>query len=163
MIFTEIKDLKYSREDFSTIDLLATCKEYGEIPMTLNLIDREDLHLFDTGTFETVIENEEEVKNPILVPLEDYCISQKIAPYVAPEVIIAIPTSITMRQARLHLLDLDLLDDVEVLVSQDKRYQIEWEYANEVLRNSPLISAMQTSLNLSDEEIDNMFINASKI
>ena len=72
-----------------------------------------------------------------------------------------IPTSITMRQARLHLLDLGLLDDIEALVAFDRRWYIEWEYANEVLRTSPLIGAIKENLNLTDEQIDTMFIEAS--
>lgn len=68
MIFTNIKDLKYSKADNSTIDLLATCKEYGEIPMTLNLVDTEDLHTFvDEGGNE--------------YPLEEYCKTLQIAAY----------------------------------------------------------------------------------
>ena len=43
MKFTNIKDLKYITADNSMIDLLATCEEYGEIPMTLNLVDTEDI------------------------------------------------------------------------------------------------------------------------
>ena len=70
MKFTNIRDLKYSSADNSTIDLFATCEEYGEIPMTLNMVDTEDLHtFFDVDTW---------------VPLEAYCVMQEIAPYVAP-------------------------------------------------------------------------------
>lgn len=156
MIFTNIKNLKYVTEDTSRIDLLATCKEYGEIPMTLNLVDTEDLHMYATGTFD-------ENQNEILIPLEEYCKTLDIAPYIKPEPIIIVPKSITMRQARLYLLSLGLLDEVEGIVSQDRAWQIEWEYASEVLRTNQLISAMQVSLNLTNEQIDNMFIEASKL
>ena len=44
MKFTNIRDLKYSSEDNSTIDLFATCNEFGEIPITLNIFYNEDLH-----------------------------------------------------------------------------------------------------------------------
>lgn len=76
---------------------------------------------------------------------------------------VSVPQSITMRQARLHLLDLELLDNVEALVSLDRRWNIEWEYANEVLRTSPLIDAIKENINLTDEQIDTMFIEASKL
>lgn len=148
MIFTKIRDLKYVTANNSHIDLFATCKEYGEIPMTLNLVDTEDLHIY------VDIDGKE-------YPLEEYCKKQKIAPYVEPESIVVIPRSITMRQARLHLLDLGLLDDIESFISQDRKWQIEWEYATEILRDSPLIKAVQTTLDLSDEQIDNMFLEAS--
>ena len=68
MQFRNIRDLKYVTADNSVIDLLATCKEYGEIPMTLNLVDTEDLHTF-------VDENGNET------PLEEYCKTQEIVPY----------------------------------------------------------------------------------
>lgn len=74
-----------------------------------------------------------------------------------------IPNSITMRQARLHLLDLELLDDIESFISQDRRWQIEWEYATEILRDSKLIEAVKLSLGLDDDVVNNMFIKASKL
>ena len=149
MKFTNIRDLKYSSADNSTIDLFATCEEYGEIPMTLNIVDTEDLHeYFDGKDFHK---------------LEEYCKKQSIAKYVAPPVVIYIPTSITMRQARLYLLSLELLDDVELLVSQNKAQQIEWEYASEVQRTNQLIPALQEALGLTNAQVDNMFIEASKL
>ena len=71
MRFTNIRDLKYSIEDKSRIDLFATCQQYGEIPMTLILTDTEDLHTFFDG------ENE--------YTLEEYCKKQKILPYTKVE------------------------------------------------------------------------------
>jgi hypothetical protein len=156
MIFKKISNLKYITENKSHIDLFATCEEYGEIPMTLNLVDTEDIHNFATGTFD-------EDKNEILIPLEEYCKKQKIAPYVEPEPVVIIPTQITMRQTRLYLLSIDLLDEVENIVSQNKAWQIEWEYASEVLRTNQLIQAMQTSLNLTNSQVDDMFSKASKL
>lgn len=150
MKFTNIRDLKYVTANNSHIDLFATCEEYGEIPMTLNLVDTEDLHTFVD-------------KDGKEYPLEEYCKTQTIAPYVEPEPEIVIPTSITMRQCRLYLLNQNLLDDVESIVSQNKAWQIEWEYANEVLRTNQLITAMQSSLNLTDVQVDTMFLEASKL
>lgn len=84
MKFTNIKNLRYSKADNSLVDLLATCEEYGEIPMTLNLVDTEDLHHFGTGTFETIIDNGIEVEKEILIPLEEYCKTLIIAPFIGP-------------------------------------------------------------------------------
>ena len=150
MKFTKIRDLKYITEDKSLIDLFATCEEYGEIPMTLNLVDTEDLHTFvkSDGTE---------------VPLEQYCKTLEIVDYIEPEPIIIIPQVITMRQARLQLLEIGLLDDVEALVALDRKSQIEWEYANEVYRQSPLIESVKGAMSLTDEQIDNMFLEASKL
>ena len=150
MKFTKIRNLKYVTADNSMIDLLATCEEYGEIPMTLNLVDTEDLHTFvkPDGTE---------------VPLEQYCKTLEIEAYIEPEPIIIIPQVITMRQARLQLLEVGLLDDVEALVALDRKSQIEWEYANEVYKQSPLIESVKGALNLTDKQIDEMFIEASKL
>lgn len=74
-----------------------------------------------------------------------------------------IPQVITMRQARLQLLVVGLLDDVEALVALDRKSQIEWEYANEVYRQSSLIESVKEAMSLTDEQIDNMFLEASKL
>lgn len=149
MKFTKVRDLKYSSANNSTIDLLATCSEYGEIPMTLNIVDTEDLHeYFDGKDF---------------VKLEEYCKKQSIAKYVEPEVIKYVPSSITMRQARLYLYSVDKLEEVEAMVETRKDWQIEWEYTSEVERSSLLISTIKDKLGLSDIEVDDMFIAASKL
>ena len=151
MKFTNIRDLKYINTDKSLIDLFATCEEYGEIPMTLNLIDTEDIHTFVKADGSEM-------------PLEAYCKTQYIAPYVEPEPLPeSIPEVITMRQARLQLLEVGLLDDVEAIVALDRKSQIEWEYASEVYRQSSLIESVKGALNLTDTQIDNMFVEASKL
>ena len=83
--------------------------------------------------------------------------------YIQVDLVQEVPQSITMRQARLYLLSLNLLDEVEVIVAQNRAWYIEWEYANEVLRTNQLIHALQQSLGLSDSDIDSMFIEASKL
>ena len=74
-----------------------------------------------------------------------------------------IPKTITLRQARLYLLSIGLLDDLENIISQNRAYQIEWEYANQIEIESPLVKILGQTLNLDDEQIDNMFMEASKI
>lgn len=151
MKFTKIRDLKYVNVEKSMVDLYITCQEYGEIPITLNIIDTEDIHTYVKADGSEV-------------PLEQYCKTQYIAPYVEPEPIPEpIPQVITMRQARLQLLEVGLLDNVEALVALDRKSQIEWEYANEVYRQSPLIESVKEAMSLTDEQIDDMFIAASKL
>lgn len=72
------------------------------------------------------------------------------------------PSSVTMRQARLALLSNNLLDTVNSMLTTSES-KINWEYATEVYRNSTLVSEMQTALNLTDEQVDNLFIEASKL
>jgi type IV secretory pathway TrbF-like protein len=72
------------------------------------------------------------------------------------------PTQITMRQARLILLQNNLLDSVNAIVSTlPKSYQIEWEYAQYADRSNPLISMVATAAGMTDAQIDTMFREAS--
>ncbi|MFY4756348.1 hypothetical protein ACOTVZ_02745 [Aliarcobacter butzleri] len=151
MRFTEIRGLRYSSEDKSTIDLLATCKEFGEIPMTLNIRDTEDIHTFWDGKKEYL--------------LEQYCLTQTIASYVAPEVIVVVPTSITQRQCRLMLVQIGKYQEAVAFIenSQDDTIKIEWEYASTIERNNPLVSTLGEQLGLTKEQLDNLFVEASKL
>lgn len=71
--------------------------------------------------------------------------------------------SITMRQARLYLLSAGLLSQVDAMIAQNEAWKIEWEYATEVQKDSPLVSALASELGLSMEAIDLMFSEASKL
>jgi len=68
MRFTKIKNIRYSHPSHIFINMLGTCEEYGEIPITLNIVDIEDIHTF-------VKEDGSEVG------LEEYCLSQVIKEY----------------------------------------------------------------------------------
>lgn len=76
---------------------------------------------------------------------------------------VVVPQSITARQTRLVLLSLGLLDDVDALVAADRAYQITWEYATEIERNNPILIALATQLNMTDVQIDNLFIAGAKL
>ena len=72
------------------------------------------------------------------------------------------PQSVTMRQARLALLDLDLLSSIDEAINSmsepDKtKAKIEWEYAAVVERNSDWVSDLGQQLGLSDVHIDDLF------
>lgn len=71
----------------------------------------------------------------------------------------SVPNSITMRQAKLHLLELGLLDEVESIISSNRAWQIEWS-GSTVERVSPLIEVLKTTLALTDDVVDDMFIAA---
>lgn len=75
-------------------------------------------------------------------------------------------TSISMRQCRLQLLAENKLTDVEAAIaalpeSDQAAAQIEWEYAANVDRISPLVTVMASSLSLNDEQVDTMFASAA--
>ena len=74
----------------------------------------------------------------------------------------SIPSEISMRQCRLQLLEEGILDDVELLLSNDKANNIEWEYTTSVKRDNAVISYISSQLNLSVDVVDDMFIKASK-
>jgi hypothetical protein len=70
-------------------------------------------------------------------------------------------TQVTMRQARLVLLNNDLLDSVEQVIEQaPKAVQIEWEYATVIYRDSELVSQIASQLELGVEQIDALFQEA---
>ena len=77
-----------------------------------------------------------------------------------------VPQSVTMRHARLALLDLDLLSSIDEAINAmpepDKtKAKIEWEYAAVVERNSDWVSDLGQQLGLSDVQIDDLFILAA--
>jgi len=74
------------------------------------------------------------------------------------------PQSVTMRQARLALLDAGLLDEVEAAFAQaGVAARIEWEYAQEVRRDSPLVAQMGQVLSLDDADLDALFAQAVQL
>jgi hypothetical protein len=81
-----------------------------------------------------------------------------------PQVVIEPPiiTVISMRQARLQLLSMNLLDAVNAQISaMSQAAQIEWEYATEVQRSNPLVSALQSALSMTDSDMDLFFSDAN--
>lgn len=80
-----------------------------------------------------------------------------------------VPQSVTMRQARLALLGIGLLDDVDAAIAaipdpvQRKAAEIEWEYAATVERGSPLIAQLGPALGLNDEQLDALFAQAATL
>lgn len=73
-----------------------------------------------------------------------------------------VPEVVTMRQARLALLGAGLLTQVNTAVAnmpgaEGDAARIEWEYAQEVRRDSPLVAALSVALGLTDETLDNLY------
>lgn len=81
-------------------------------------------------------------------------------PYVAPPT--PIPTVLTMRQARLALLNAGLLTQVNAAVAAgSEQVKIEWEFSNEVQRSNPLITELATALGLDSATLDQLFLAGS--
>ena len=77
---------------------------------------------------------------------------------------VVIPTVVSMRQARLALLQAGLLATVDAAVAAGgEADKITWEYATEVNRNSPLVTNMAAALNLTSQQLDNLFTLAASL
>lgn len=75
---------------------------------------------------------------------------------------VPVPEAVTARQARLALLGAGKLDMVDVALaqlpgSQGRAARIEWEYATDIRRDSPMIAALAPALGLTSEQIDDLF------
>lgn len=76
-------------------------------------------------------------------------------PYLAPATVV---TQVTPRQVRLMLHSMGLLDQVNAGIDAvGGAAKITWEYATIINRNDPLLKTIGTALNLSDEQINEMF------
>ena len=80
----------------------------------------------------------------------------------------SVPSSVTMRQARLALLGAGLLARVDAAINalpspQKEAASIEWEYATEVQRSSGLVPMMGVALELDDAALDALFIEAAAL
>ena len=83
------------------------------------------------------------------------------AEFFGPSVLPA-PEAVTARQARLALLGAGKLAMVEGALAQIPGVQgeaarIEWEYATDIRRDSPLIGALAPMLGLTSEQVDGLF------
>lgn len=71
-------------------------------------------------------------------------------------------TSVTMRQARLALLQQGLLTQVNNAVAsmpgaQGDAVRIEWEFSSTVERNRPFVNSLSDALGLTSIQLDNLF------
>lgn len=90
-------------------------------------------------------------------------VEEVVTPFVLPP---EIPQSVTMRQARLALLDSGLLSTVEAALNAlpepgRTRSLIEWNHGTTVERSSALVAQMAASLGLDESQLDNLFTQAS--
>lgn len=84
------------------------------------------------------------------------------AEHIPPGVKTKVPQVVTMRQARLALLDAGLLDAVQAAVNvAPQETKIAWEYAIELGRSDSLVTTLAASLGLTETQIDGLFILAS--
>lgn len=100
-------------------------------------------------------------------------VTRAVEPWSAEEIAAdrksKVPQSVTMRQGRLALLGAGLLDDVDAALAaipdttQRRAAQIEWEYAQTIDRQSAWVSNLSAALGLTDDQLDQLFIEAAKL
>jgi hypothetical protein len=79
-----------------------------------------------------------------------------------------IPSEITMRQCRLALHAAGLLPAVNGVIEaiqgeEGVSARIEWEYAMVVSRTSPLLISMMPYINITNQQLDNLFLAAAQL
>jgi len=144
--------------------------------MRILLIDVDTV----VGTIRGSTLKEVSANNPNLIVIEDTFGIEKIIgmklingvlsgePYPTPEAPSRVPSSVTMRQARLVLLERNLLvtvnDSIKAMEGPvGEKARIEWEFATRVIRDSELVSIISAILDLNNEQLDDLFITANKL
>lgn len=91
----------------------------------------------------------------------------ELPPYVTPEP--PVPAPVSMRQTRLALLGAGLLDAVQPAIDalpdglERRAAQIEWDSAQEVRFDSPLVQRLASALQLGDEQLRALFEAARQL
>ena len=119
-----------------------------------------------SSKFETILPNGKIIYDGIEgLPEEFPLTTAEIAEINSPRAISSapIPTSVSMRQARLALLNAGLLSTITAAINTrgSQEALIEWEFAATIDRGSNLVTQLAASLNLTEEQLDNLFYTAS--
>lgn len=80
----------------------------------------------------------------------------------------AVPQSVTMRQARMALLQAGLLQTVNDAIAampgiEGDAARIEWEFSSEVHRDKALVQSLAPTLRMTDAELDDLFTLAATL
>ena len=82
---------------------------------------------------------------------------------------VTVPKLVTMRQAKLALLQVGMLDAVDTAIAtieddtERKKAQIEWEYAQEVERDWPTMLAVTSAMGMTEAQVDELFVLAGSL
>lgn len=79
-----------------------------------------------------------------------------------------VPQSVTMRQARLALLQAGKLANVDAAIAslpspQKEQAQIEWEFSSQVERNRDMTQMIGGALGFTSEQLDDLFVLAATL
>ena len=140
------------------------------------LIDNPDFISYDdwmketvvtTAYEEAVVDTDGNVVTPEVVEVTE--LVREYTPVVVDGVAyaleITLPSVVTMRQARLALLQEGLLATIESAIQNgtDEAMKIEWDYATEVNRDWNSLVSLTTALGMTSLELDNLFQLASTL
>lgn len=76
----------------------------------------------------------------------------------------SVPAEVSMASARAIMIDENVIDAVDAYIATlDTKSKMYWEYAGTIRRDFPLVAAVATSLEWSDEFIDDLFIAAGAL
>lgn len=147
-----VKNIKYSSKDNYYIDMDIDHPIYGWIPFTAS---KYDLEVFGRELYNNAIDG----------------VYGEIAPYVEPELpsFLLVPKSISLRQAREILIIRGLFEQVQSYIesiedpTQKAIILNYWEYSTVFERRNPTVLQMAEMLGLSSEQLDELFIEASKL
>jgi len=129
--------------------------------------------MYKIGKFENIIRVEDKAhipSDPINIDYQQYLAwvaqGNTPEPYIEPPP--PIPQSLTQRQARVVLIRAGYLATVETVIANmpgvsGDEARITWEFATEIRRDDPLLVQISGLLNLTTEQIDQMFIDGSTI
>ena len=95
--------------------------------------------------------------------LEPYTDDETIALMVAQRKEELKPKVLTPRQARLILLEYELLDDIEEIVKTNRAISIWWEYSLDIQRDDERLLEFASIAGITDEMLDTMFLEGSKL
>ena len=88
-------------------------------------------------------------------------VNEELQDYTPPSYV---PNVVSMRQARLALLQFSVLEQVNQAVANgNDADKITWEYATEVRRDYQLVANMAGALGLSETDLDNLFTLAATL
>ena len=81
---------------------------------------------------------------------------------------VKVPNQVTMRQARIALLNAGLLDTTNAAIAgmlgpAGDKARIEWEFSQVVMRDWTLVAALMPTLGLTSAQVDQLFITAATL
>ena len=87
----------------------------------------------------------------------------KKAPIVEPEIVIEIPQTITKLQAMKQMKVIGKWEAFKTIIANDEDINDEWVLSDNLNRSYPLVLSVAQLFEFSESDIDNFFIEASKL